>query len=205
MICLNKKTAMTVYYCLLQAASLDGLPSSFDIINLCIYMCKHIFEHCDREVLVHNLPAKIELRTLFGVLMGSFKLLKQFSINNDGLTINHYIHIRFLNARFSPGVDTPNYNQSFDLHSLHDVPVRIILAILDKLIKESLTSIRPYILDMPPVIYNDCFNTLVNVPANVTKVATRHLNISEDDVNTISTSTAFTVMVKALFYEEITQ
>jgi len=188
---------MTIYYYLLQATALDRLTSSFDIINLCILICQHIFTHYDDVLLHRNILAKIELRMQFAVLMQYFKLLKQFSTDNNGYTANHPVQIRFINARFCPGIGAPAYDQSFNLNSLHNVPTRVTLALMERLINESLTSLEPYMSNMPEVMYRACFETIAALPASVSKVITESIDICGESIDT--TSMEFTVLVKAQF------
>jgi len=193
---------MTIYYCVLQATALDKLTSSFDIINLCILICQHIFTHYDDVLLHQNILAKMELRMWFTILMQYFRLLKQFSTDNNGHTINYPVQIRFINVRFSPDINAPVYEQSFDLNSLHDVPVRITLALMGRLISESLTSLEPYMTNMPEAMHKACFTTLAALPDSVSRVITKNIDIYGNDVDTISSSIAFTVLVKAQFCDD---
>jgi len=196
---------MTIYYCTIKSTSLSNFASSAKIINLCIYLCKHIYAHLYNEIATDDVMSQVKLKQHFEILKENFKILKNNATDASILRVEYPVKVTFLHTRFFASRNVLSYAQSFNLNKLSGVPIRVLLSLLIKLITESLTSLKPYLLCMPDQERQACYEILTTLPVDTSEVVTKHLDVYAGDVIKVAMSLAFITQIKVSFCDNRTE
>lgn len=131
---------MTIYNLRLSPGNLNGFPSVQYVIRLCHRICRHILLYL--LDLAENDGQKQEgLCTQLTALEWNLSAMQQAALDQTGA--DYAIDVRIVRVCQQATRTVPKYEKVFTLETLNEVPVRVLIQLMARLIADSLMCILP--------------------------------------------------------------
>jgi len=123
---------------------MDEIPSCYYIINLCVTIFDHIFEHLINKVFVRERDIQWELETQLETIHRYLDLLKREIRNDIRINLDYPVSVLRLHFTRPAIIDLPELNQIITWDLLSTVDIKILFDFMHRLIGESLISMVPH-------------------------------------------------------------
>lgn len=165
---------MTIYVITLTSEQLDKFPAPQYTINLCMQLCEHILLHC-KEILLSDDPAgQKEAECQITIMKWYFNMLKKSTAND--IAVDPIIKVHSVGLVTKANISAPIFKKLITMDDLCKIHPKILMGFLDQLIKNSLTSLTPYLVTAPHDSVTVCVETLELIPGNLSKYIDKYLD-----------------------------
>jgi hypothetical protein len=137
---------MTIYNIELRASNLSRLPSTKQIVKICIHICYCIIKHFSEVTMIHDPVMQKEISSCNIMIQWYLGILERATTEPSGKCPDSGIYYIYLEKSKLPIAQ--QVKKLFSLECLGDVSPRLLIEFMHKLLSDSLTSIKPRILTL---------------------------------------------------------
>lgn len=160
---------MTIYHLDLKPQSLVRLPSNLVILELCNHICTRIMIHIQEVVLRSDPSAAMTMISQRADMHRQLDLLKTASFGyQPGDEVRMRIEYLYLRKRGTSKY--PSFKSGFGMGDLSHIPIKFLIMLLDKLLRDSMESICGHITGLSRFTSTACMKTLREIPTTLAQL-----------------------------------